>query len=102
MRKQRRVVISNLQTYIPRWELKRDRRKELIVGPLVSFNIGKQISTAMCGRSSPLRIFDNITRLVNGQHAREGAHPWIVALMKDDKHHCAGTIIRNFWVFFSI
>lgn len=37
-------------------------------------------------------------RIVNGKDAPEGAHPWIVAILKDGDAWCGGTILNERWI----
>ena len=59
--------------------------------------IGKKLSLPMCGQTKHM-MNDKMTRIFDGQDAKQSAYPWIVALMKDDNYHCAGSIINNYWV----
>ena len=57
--------------------------------------LGKSMSEDKCGISSDLS-----QRIVGGQDAPDGAHPWIVAILKDGEAWCGGSIINPNWVCF--
>ena len=61
--------------------------------------LGKILSSTKCGKTSDR---DLNRRVVGGKNAEIGAHPWIVAILKDGEAWCGGSIINKRWVRFTI
>ncbi|XP_041891557.1 ovochymase-2 isoform X1 [Corvus kubaryi] len=55
-----------------------------------------------CGQkvqeTSPWSYFALFTRIVGGNQAKQGSHPWQVSLKRRQKHFCGGTIVSAQWV----
>ena len=56
-------------------------------------SLGKSMSAKGCGISDGLA-----ERIVGGNLAKEGAYPWIVAILKDGDPWCGGSILNEHWV----
>ena len=61
--------------------------------------LGKIISSPKCGKTSDTNLN---RRVVGGKDAEIGAHPWIVAILKDGEAWCGGSIINKRWVRYKL
>ncbi|XP_075783955.1 ovochymase-2 isoform X2 [Pelodiscus sinensis] len=55
-----------------------------------------------CGQTphemKPWNNFNLLTRIVGGNQAKQGSHPWQVSLKRWQRHFCGGTIVSAQWV----
>jgi len=74
---------------------RKPRRPGLKIGDSLveADDAGNKISTSNCGQTDYLE-----ERIVNGKDAPEGAHPWIVVILKDGDAWCGGSILNERWV----
>ncbi|XP_066486423.1 serine protease 27-like [Tiliqua scincoides] len=49
-------------------------------------------ATSVCGKQG------SMNRIVGGDNSQAGEWPWQVSLMRNGKHHCGGSLIRDQWI----
>ncbi|KAJ8416285.1 hypothetical protein AAFF_G00383070 [Aldrovandia affinis] len=51
-----------------------------------------------CGFPQVQNVFDRSLRIVGGQGAEYGSHPWLVSLRSGGSHFCGGSILTDQWI----